>query len=82
MNIKHLVAQLVELDLDVYFDEFNELMYEIQSLLGQEDGGLAGVMFSDDLRWNKGSKDERLDMVQNYLDAEVRELINIYKEVQ
>lgn len=58
-------------------DDFNHAVESIQALIGQSDGGLAGVVFDDltDETWLAMSKHERRRIVARYIKAEIDDLL-------
>jgi hypothetical protein len=85
-NLANEAAQFIEnmphpYDPDLHEDDLNEALYPIQVCLGQDDGGGAGIFFSDDdwfIRWNKATSDEsKADLLREYLVAEVGSYLTI-----
>lgn len=54
--------------------EFNELLREIQDILGQDDGGPAGMFFDDAIVsvWESASPSERMEIMRKYISIELQ----------
>ena len=68
-------------DPEQHEEDLNEALYSIQLSLGQDDGGGAGVFFSNDdwfIQWNNCTSDEsKIDLLRKYLVAEVSNYLTI-----
>lgn len=60
------------------YEEANRAIFDIQTLLGQDDGGLAGVCFSgcndlhdDNGEWYSMSIEDRFSFVRDYVQSEL-----------
>lgn len=74
MTIAASVAELVKSD-STMTNEFNDNLLNIQSLLGQTAGDIAGVYFSDEEEWETLTIQGRTDIVQAYIKAEISALL-------
>lgn len=53
--------------------EFNEGLADIQGILGQTDGGVAGIFFDDSIikKWNSYNKSGRRGIISQYISTEL-----------
>jgi len=53
-------------------DDLNEVCYDIQSEIGQTDGGVAGMFFTSEKEtlWETSNKNVRFQMLKEYLTLE------------
>ena len=74
-SLVNLIASAVA-EKDVNSDVFNENLKKIQGIIGQDDGGAAGVFFSDvsHSKWLELSIEGRVDTIANYIRYEVVQL--------
>ena len=55
-------------------DDLNTAMYELQGMIGEDDGGVCGMYWSEfndsDEEWEKSSTEQRYEHIAKYLDLE------------
>lgn len=58
----------------IHDDDLNSAMFNLQGMIGQDDGGVCGVYFSGlddpDEQWEEGTPEQRLFWVKGYLELE------------
>lgn len=63
---------------DLDSDAFNEALAAVQGMIGQEDGGFAGVWFSEysasekDNQWAQFGEEERSSLIIQYIKDELQ----------
>lgn len=74
---------------DIDSDEFNEVLAKIQHVIGQDDGGFAGVWFSGltdnryDSQWTVGDEIDKKRLIADYIRDELINMTDaIIKKVQ
>jgi hypothetical protein len=75
-----LITSLKEVVLSTNFDDFNKTLKKVQEIIGQDDGGNAGLYFSDfsnnlDEVFNMTVL-ERKKLMINYINFELVQLLN------
>ena len=61
-------------NIDKDSDLFNGVIAEFQDVLGQNDGGAAGVFFSSDAwfsDWKTGTREDRYELLKDYVTYEL-----------
>ncbi|MDK9739304.1 hypothetical protein KI655_18575 [Vibrio sp. D404a] len=72
-NLFKLVEEAAKVKGELKSNEVNKAIANIQDALGQDDGGFAGIYFSDyEANWHHISVVEKIKILSEYVAAEIR----------
>jgi hypothetical protein len=76
-NLAQLSKEAIEHN-NIVDGKFDGTIAKIQNLIGAESGDVAGIFFAGkEVEWTKMPLEDRLDLVQNYIESEITDTLNL-----